>query len=101
MSLHPRCEDLHHDGRCIVKANDSQDVHSKLRDDEIIPQIRTLMLAGHETGANTVSKPDALSHASTYDNPCFVDDICIVGACEAARDSAEASGRGYGDLRGD
>jgi len=33
----------------LIKANDDQDAHSKLRDDEIIAQVRTLMLAGHET----------------------------------------------------
>jgi hypothetical protein len=46
------------------------------------------MLAGHETVAKTVSKPDAQFHGSTSDNPGFVDNICIVGAREAARDSA-------------
>ncbi|KAF9649252.1 cytochrome P450 [Thelephora ganbajun] len=38
----------------LVKANDTQDEESKLRDDEIIAQVRTLMLAGHETVAKTL-----------------------------------------------
>jgi len=39
----------------MVKANDSQDAHSKLHDDEIIAQVRTFMLAGHETVAGTLN----------------------------------------------
>jgi len=39
----------------LVKANDTQDAHSKLQDDEIIAQVRTLMLAGHETVARTLT----------------------------------------------
>jgi hypothetical protein len=88
------------DSLCIVKANDSKDAHSKLRDDEIIPQIRTLMLAGHETVSKTVSKLNALSRGMISDNPHFVDDIWTVGACEAARDPEEASGRSHGNVQG-
>jgi hypothetical protein len=42
------------------------------------------MLAGHETVSKTVSKPGALSHGVTSDNPRFVAGICIMGAREAA-----------------
>jgi len=38
----------------LVKANDAQDAHSKLLDDEIIAQVRTLVLAGHDTVSKTL-----------------------------------------------
>ena len=45
------------EGDCLpVIANDAQDEQSRLRDDEIIAQVRTFMLAGHETTAKTVSE---------------------------------------------
>jgi hypothetical protein len=59
------------------------------------------MLAGHETVAKTVSKANALSHGMTSDNLRFVADICTMGAREATRDPAQASGRSYKGVRGD
>lgn len=59
------------------------------------------MLAGHETVAKTVSKPDTF--IPWEDNLCNRSgvDICVVGAREAARDPAQATGRGYRSIRSD
>ena len=51
----PGREEMRLNGRSAVKANDSQDEQSKLQDDEIVAQVRTLMLAGHDTVSKTVS----------------------------------------------
>jgi hypothetical protein len=59
------------------------------------------MLAGHETVAKAVSKPDALFRGSTSNNTGFVDNICIMGAREAAQGPAQASGRSHKGVRGD
>lgn len=39
----------------LLKANDSANDDAKLRDDEIIPQMRTIMFAAHETTAITIA----------------------------------------------
>jgi len=39
----------------LVKANASENLKTKLRDDELIPQMRSILLAGHETTANSVT----------------------------------------------
>ncbi|KAH9922092.1 cytochrome P450 [Fomitopsis serialis] len=39
----------------IVRANTSENEKTKLADDEMIAQMRTIMLAGQETGSNTLS----------------------------------------------
>jgi len=39
----------------LMKANASENETSRLRDDEIIPQMRTMILAGHETTAGSVA----------------------------------------------
>ena len=54
-SLFPCREESRSNDRVVVKANDTQDEQLKLSDDEMIAQVRTLMLAGHETVAKTVS----------------------------------------------
>jgi hypothetical protein len=59
------------------------------------------MLAGHETVSKTVSRPNALSHGMSSDNPRFADDICIMGAREATRDPAQAPGGSYKDVQDD
>ncbi|KAF8274825.1 cytochrome P450 [Lactarius quietus] len=47
------------DGRDIMsvllRANNSEDLKSKLSDNEVIDQIGTLLLAGHDTSANTLT----------------------------------------------
>ena len=71
-----------------VKANDTQDEHTKLRDDEIIAQVRTLMLAGHETVSKTVSGLHVQSLGAAFDELFCVADICVMGTREMARDPA-------------
>ncbi|KAF7439981.1 hypothetical protein PC9H_000318 [Pleurotus ostreatus] len=39
----------------LVKANNSEKDNAKLNEDELFAQMRTIMLAGHDTTANTVS----------------------------------------------
>ena len=55
----PGREEMRLNGRSAVKANDSQDEQSRLQDDEIVAQVRTLMLAGHDTVSKTVSNPSS------------------------------------------
>lgn len=89
------CGISHRKGHFVVKANDTQDEQSKLRDDEIIAQVRTLMLAGHETVAKTVSKSDALSHCKTSHGPRSVAHIRTLGAREEAQHPVHATEGGY------
>ena len=58
------------------------------------------MLVGHETIAKTVSKFDLLCHAKASDEHRPVARFCVMGAREAARDPAQAKGRGYQSVRG-
>jgi hypothetical protein len=58
------------------------------------------MLAGHETIAKTVSKFDSLRHAKASDKLRRVARFCVMGTREAARDPAQAKGRGYQGVRG-
>ncbi|KAF7294059.1 PseudoU-synth-2 domain-containing protein [Mycena kentingensis (nom. inval.)] len=39
----------------LVKANASEDAKTKLSEDELLSQMRTIIMAGHETTANTIS----------------------------------------------
>jgi len=82
-----------------VKANDTQDEHTKLQDDEIVAQVRTLMLAGHETVSKTVSGSHAHFHGTAFGDPLFVADIYVMGTRKVARDPAKAAERGYRCVR--
>jgi hypothetical protein len=86
--------------RFVVRANDTKDEQSKLRDDEIIAQVQTLLLVGHETVAKPVSKLYAIYHGKTSDDPRSVAHVCAMGAREADRDPAQATRRGYRCIRG-
>lgn len=71
-----------------VRANDTQDEHAKLRDDEMIAQVRTIMLAGHETVSKTVRKSSARFHGTAFGDPPPIADVCVMGTREVARDPA-------------